>query len=95
MARDNRICGASQSFIVMSYNMHGFNNGGCEMIRDIISASDVDIFMLYSSIANLQPISLGLLWFVGNARLCIAGRAARSAFWRCDDTSKQEIAKHY
>ena len=33
------------SFIVMSYNMHGFNSG-CDMIRDIISASDVDIFML-------------------------------------------------
>ena len=45
MANDNKMCDTSQSFNVISYNMHGFNSG-CEMIRDLISASEIDIFLL-------------------------------------------------
>ena len=45
MANNNKMCGVSQSLTVISYNMHGFNSG-CEMIRDIISASEIDIIML-------------------------------------------------
>ena len=45
MASNYGICGVNQALSVISYNMRGFNSG-CEMIRDLISASDVDIFML-------------------------------------------------